>query len=185
MKPIIHQLLALTTRRDGQPDRGALANLRRGLSETTRHLAWPYLAQLGIEPDDEPGVLTAALFAEFPDGHSKTAGNIGATWREVYNKRRMRKQEPTDPEQLRFRRLIACDATELADQLLGIVRFAKNTGSGIPIDYDQLWWDLREWFGEIEPRKGQHPVKLRWACGFHQAAFEPESTNEPAPVVSQ
>jgi len=184
MKPIIHQLLALTTRRDGQPDLGALANLRRGLSETTRHIAWPYLAQLGIEPDDEPGVLTAALFAEHPQ-HSFKAGNIGATWRNVYDdRRRKREQEPTDPEQLRFRRLIACDAAEIADHLLGIVRFAKNTGSGIPIDYDLLWQDLHEWFGE-EPKKGHRPVKLRWACGFHQAAFEPESTNEPAPVVSQ
>ncbi|MBE0544989.1 MAG: type I-E CRISPR-associated protein Cse2/CasB [Verrucomicrobia bacterium] len=184
MKPNIYPLLALTTRRDGQPDRGALANLRRGLSETTRHLAWPYLAQLGIEPDDEPSVLTAALFAEHPM-HAK-AGNIGATWRNVYNERRNRKQqEPTDPEQLRFRRLIACDAAEIADHLLGIVRFSRNTGSGVPIDYDQLWWDLREWFGEIEPRKGQHPVKLRWACGFHLAAFEPEPTNETAQVVSE
>jgi CRISPR type I-E-associated protein CasB/Cse2 len=183
MKPIIYQLLALTTRRDGQPDRGALANLSRGLSQTTRHLAWPYLAQLGIEPDDEPGMLTAGLFAEFHDGHSKTAGNIGATWRKVYDKRRNRKQKPTDPEQLRFRRLIACDAEELADHLLGIVRFAKDASE--PINYDTLWRDLREWFGESAPENPRYPVKLRWACGFHQAAPEPESNNEPSTVVPE
>lgn len=182
MKPIIHQLLALTMRRDGQPDRGALANLRRGLSQTTRHLAWPYLAQLGIEPDDEPGVLTAALFAEHPK-HSSSIWNLGATWRAVYDKRRdRREQEPSDPEQLRFRRLIACDAEEFADHLLGIVRFAKNTGDGVPINYETLWWDLREWF---DPKNANRPVKLRWACGFHRATPEPEPTNEPATVVSQ
>jgi len=134
------------------------------------------------EPDDEPGVLTAALFAEHPK-HSSSIWNLGATWRAVCDKHRdRREQEPSDPEQLRFRRLIACDAEELADHLLGIVRFAKNTGDGVPINYETLWWDLREWF---DPKNANRPVKLRWACGFHRATPEPEPTNDPAPVVSQ
>lgn len=153
------------------PDRGAVAALRRSLT-TTSHLAWAHLREIGCPPDDREGVLTAGLYAEhFKDRpmHSADAGNLGNTWRLVYNKRRKpNEQKPADPEQGRFRRLLACDLDEIEDQLVAVVRFAK--AEGVMINYDLLERDLHYWGPDVQ---------FRWACAFYQVKGEDEKPNHP------
>ncbi len=160
------RLESLTTRRDGKADRGALANLRRGLSEATRHYAWPVLARLGFAVDDEAAVWVAALYAEHPK-HSGRERSLGATWRQVYRKRKPGRGDEMDSYQMRFRRLISCDRRELPEHLLAVIRLAAN--EGIPVNYDWLYEDLTRW---------SEQVKLTWAADFHQVQPELAETAE-------
>ena len=123
MSTIAERLRSITRRPDGKTDRGTLANLRRALSTTTRHYAWPVLASIGLEIDDEDAVLVAALYAEHPR-HTDAKENLGNTWRQVY--------------------LISCDRNELPDQLVAVVRLADD-GEGVAINYNLLYQDLRFW----------------------------------------
>lgn len=164
MSTIAQRLISITRRRDGKADRGALANLRRGLSETTRHYAWPVLASVGLCVEDENAVLVAALFAEHPC-HTEARENFGATWRDVYHKnRKPAARDEKDSYQMRFRRLISADRDELDDQLLAIVRLAAK--EGIAVNYDLLYNDLRFW---------DDRTKLRWAKQFHAVLTDDES----------
>ena len=164
MSTIAERLDSLTRRRDGKRDRGALANLRRGFSETTRHYAWPVLASLGLSVDDKDAVLVAALFAEHPC-HTPRKENIGATWRQVYHARKPHGGDDKDAYQMRFRRLISCDWDQLPDQLQAVIRLAAST-KGIEVNYDLLYDDLRAW---------NEWTKLRWAKQFHAVQAEDDS----------
>ena len=156
MSTIAERLRSITRRPDGKTDRGTLANLRRALSTTTRHYAWPVLASIGLEIVDEDAVLVAALYAEHPR-HTDAKENLGNTWRQVYHKRKPGGGDQKDSYQTRFRRLISCDRNELPDQLVAVVRLADD-GEGVAINYNLLYQDLRFW-GDA--------AKLRWAKQFY------------------
>jgi CRISPR type I-E-associated protein CasB/Cse2 len=155
MTTIAERLISITHRGGGKADRGALAKLRRGFSTATCHYAWPVLASIGIQIDDEEAVLVAALYAEHPL-HTEKKENLGSTWRQVYHKRKPGGGDDRDSYQTHFRRLISSDRDELADQLLGVVRLAASIP--IPVNYNLLYDDLRYW-GER--------AKLRWAKQFY------------------
>lgn len=167
MSSLATRLESLTTRRNDKPDRGALANLRRGLSETTRHYAWPVLARLGFAVDDEEAVWVAALYAEHPM-HTSEKRSLGATWLRVSRQRKPGGGDETDSYHMRFRRLISCDRKELPEHLLAVIRLAASARPPVPVNYDELYFDIKNW----------ERVKLKWAKDFHEVQLEEADTPE-------
>jgi CRISPR type I-E-associated protein CasB/Cse2 len=135
-------------------DRGRLADLRKGLSVTTEHHAWPTLGALGgfhngwLRPVFQ---LVGALFAIHP--RQARVGNIGVTGRHLRREKDLGKDDPMDR---RFRRLLACaDLEDVRGQLPGFIKLAK--ANEVPVDYESLFEDL-QWF-DRDPQR----VKIRWA----------------------
>src|SRR5216117_1042228 len=62
-------------------DRGSLAALRRGASESTRHLAWPVIRQCGGDLRHAAWTAVGAAFAFYPqpEGSTEISSNFGAT----------------------------------------------------------------------------------------------------------
>lgn len=166
-KPIdrfLAQLQGYVTRQD----RGALADLRRGFSESTEHRAWPHLASwCDLTSPRERAIwqTTAAGFATLEEtvGH----GNLGTTLRTIALGDGSRKpHEALRSFDARFRRLLTCHAAEeLCAHLPGILRAAKQKRVGV--NFRQLHEDLTYW-GE--------KVRLRWAAKYWGA--EPEEGGE-------
>lgn len=144
-------------------DRGALADLRRGFSQTTENRAWPYISgwckNLADDRNRHIWLTVAAGFAT----HHRTApryGNMGRTLRMI--------AKGTDPGRAddalksfegRFRRLLTCaTAEELCRHLPGVIRAAERKEA--PVDFEQLFWDLIQW---ENPEK---KIKLKWADAY-------------------
>ena len=158
------QWIAELVRRD---DRGTLAELRRGLSETTQDQAWehliPYSADFA-ENDDHRfiwctvGGLAAMLI---PGGLSASEPweNIGTAMRELATEggendetKALKTFEP------KFRRALSCDDTHsLCEIVVGIGRTAVV--KGIPVNLKVLFWDLWNW---SDPDK-REKIRLQWA----------------------
>lgn len=138
----IHKLLKLDLVRD----RGSLANLRKGLSPTTHHMAWPDLAALGAFRVHNTSTIPLFIFekvAAFFAVHPKNSkiGNFGATWRKVSGSFQASGDKQESPFDRRFRRLLSCgSAIELGETLVGYIKIAKN--HDVPIDYTRLFSDL-------------------------------------------
>ena len=92
-----------------------------------------------------PAQTVCAAFATHPENARK--GNLGAT---------MRKIDMATIEG-RFKRLLTCDTTaELCERIPAVIRAAK--AKGIPVDYQLLYWDIRNW--------EEKEIKLKWADAF-------------------
>ena len=122
-------------------DRGRLANLRRGLSETTRHYAWEVLGCFGNQAIANPVYETVAgCFALRPENHSDT-GNLGTTLRAIQKATKGSKLENLDS---RFRRLASCQTRdEIYKHVRPVIKLAKS--KGVSVDYRQLFLDLMFW----------------------------------------
>lgn len=159
-EPLITDLLRL------REDRGLTAHLRKYWSPTARlPYAIPVLGRLRIieKTADE---ITAALFAEHCHQsllHQPGGPTLGrACLRLAGGSPQADGFESFDRH---FRRLLACESfDELGRQLARIVKRLKR--DGIPLDYNRLLWDLRNW-----PKKSDQ-VKTRWAMDFYQAPAE-------------
>jgi CRISPR type I-E-associated protein CasB/Cse2 len=146
-------------------DRGTLADLRRGFSETTAHRTWPHIfAFWGPRAKGQLPILRliAAGFATLEGTEQR--GNIGATLRRLAMGDRKGKAEQSDALKSfdgRFRRLLTCrTAGEVCDRLPGILRAAKQKGVGV--DFRQLYWDLRDWERPTDKRD----VRVDWAGAY-------------------
>lgn len=147
-------------------ERGALADLRRGLSETTEHRAWPHLANAGCNLNDNRERLiwqtVAAGYATL-EVHTK-AGNLGATLRQLAlgDRAGTRKtEEALKSFAGRFRRLLTCrTGPDVCAHLPGIFRAAKQ--KRVDIDFRQLYWDLSQW----EDAQRQPTVRVDWAAAY-------------------
>lgn len=166
-RSFVERLIELEKRND----RGRLAELRRGLSPTTEHQAWPALGALAgplaFKPNGRLIYQTVgALFALHP-AH-KAIGNLGVTCRHLAQGRE-------DAFERRFRRLLACDSLEdLRDQLVRIVKMAKSADKAV--DYFQLFKDMA-WF-----RSNPQRVKVEWAREYWSAPrLEGVEESAPAP----
>lgn len=127
-----------------QQDRGVLARLRRGLSETTRQEAWTVLGTyFGPIAIGNPVYETVAgCFALYPFATTPSIGNFGETMREVMGDK-MGKQDETHT---RFRRLLACASQdEICQHARHAVRLAKSHQQPVPINYRKLFQDLWWW----------------------------------------
>ncbi len=138
-------------------DRGALANLRGGLSETRRPNAWPLLG--GFKGADAIGnaayETVAALWAAEAESDGG-AGNLGATL--------VRLAAEHNSIEGRFKRLLTCTRDEIPSRVAPLVRAAQAKGAGI--NYAQLLSDLLHW---------NDAVRTEWARAFWGAGEEAES----------
>lgn len=152
-------------------DLGRLAELRRGLSETTRHQAWPTIQFLGGRLDNIVDVTIAGLFAIHPE-HCE-GPNLGATWR------KLRKEQlgsfPSEDKnrgsfEHRFMRLLACSTKEeLCEKLRSFITIAKS--AGVPINYVTLYRDSKLW--ELGNSK------LFWAQEYWKNISNKQPINHP------
>lgn len=129
-------------------DRGAMASLRKGLSPTTEHYAWPYVARWCDLRSDKARRITstvAGCFASHPseEHHSSRRENLG----EVIRRLALGDQSGDDALRSfegRFRRLLSCDSSlELCERVPAVARAAAQRS--IPIDYARLYTDLWYW----------------------------------------
>ena len=137
-----------------QEDRGVLARLRRGLSETTRQEAWTVLG-----PHFGPNAIgnsvyetVAGCFALHPFGTAPNIGNFGETMRSVMGDQ-MAKQAETHA---RFRRLLACsDRDEICQHIRHAIRLAKSKETEVNYRklFEDLWW-WNDW------------TKIAWAKSY-------------------
>jgi len=142
-------------------DRGAMADLRRALSPTQRHRAWPLLARFG-GIDDPRYETVAGLFAYHPDETS--SGNLGTTCRRLSGDH--------NTFEGRFRRLLACERNDICEHIRPVVLAAR--AKDIPVNYERLFADLFYW---------SDAVKARWAAEFWGAppAEDLPATTEATP----
>lgn len=139
----------------GAQDRGPLAKLRRGLSESTRHDAHFVLGRLfGPLAVGHPVFETVAgCFALHPVAGRPDIGSLGATMRKTMPDEKMR--EAAEPH-ARFRRLMSCATRdELCRLIPHAVRLARSRD--VPVDYRALFVDLWFW-GER--------VKVAWSKAY-------------------
>ncbi|MCK4547407.1 MAG: type I-E CRISPR-associated protein Cse2/CasB [Candidatus Eisenbacteria sp.] len=144
-------------------DRGAMANLRRGLNQATEDRAWPWIARwCDLEKDWIRTIYTtvAAAYATQPDAAAE--GNLGATLRRIAMGGG-KTEDGLASFESRFRRLLACQTTEEVCSRVGeVMRAAKQ--KGVPVNYTQLFQDFWWW-------NGGRP-KIAWAAQFWGAPKE-------------
>jgi hypothetical protein len=115
-------------------DRGALANLRGALSEARRPNAWPLLGGFPSAIGDRRYEVVGALWAYDPDGEC-AVGNMGNTGARMHGE--------NNSFEGRFKRLLTCDVTEIADRVVPVVRAAQT--KDVRVNYTQLLSDLLWW----------------------------------------
>ena len=156
--PLIGHLVNMVDRED----RGALAVLRRAASAEPGCSADSFPHVLPWVPEDarrngdeDLYFLVATLFAIHPD-HRET-GNFGATmWRTATDGG----AEPNPSADLRFRRILEANRSDLPDLMRQAVRMAATRSSSVAIDYDLLLTQLQSW---------DHPtrwVQRKWARSY-------------------
>lgn len=134
-------------------DRGALAHLRGGLSQSRRPRTWPLLGGFSEKAIGHPAFeVVAALWATAPELATED-GNMGVTMRRLITSK-----EAAESMEARFRRLLACTKDEIPKRVAPMVRMAQ--GKGQRIDYARLLSDLLWW--------NEH-VQIEWARSFWQA----------------
>lgn len=163
--PFIQYLEAL---RDND-ERGALADLRRGLGQApgTAPAMYPYVvpylpSTIGRH-DEEIYYLIAALFAyhDKPGGRGNMGDHFAAT--------RALKGESTAIER-RFTALLTAHPEDLPFYLRQAISYLKS--NDVPVNWNQLFYDLRRW-GYDDRR-----VQKQWARSFWGRAPEANQVEE-------
>ena len=137
-------------------DRGVMADLRHGFSETTEHRAYPHIASwCDITNNCERKIflLIAAGFAI----HKKAVnfGNMGTVLKKIATGDGQG-NDGLKTFEARFRRLISCDkAEEICERLPGIIKLTEK--KGVPINFVQLYYDLQYW---------NNDKKINWAAEY-------------------
>ena len=163
-------------------DRGVLARLQRGLSETTRQEAWtvlgPYFGPMAV---DNPVYETVAgCFALHPIVRAPNIGNFGETLSKVMGDK-MREEKETHT---RFRRLLACaDCDEICEHVRHAIRLAKSPERKVSVNYRQLFVDLWWWndYTKIAWAKAYWHVPVD-ATDFTLAGVGTQVEGEPPPM---
>lgn len=167
-------------------DRGYLAELRRGLSETTQDQAWEHLIPYCGDFDTNAahravwcavGGLAALLV---PDGlvSNEPWNNLGTTMRKIAKGNEGDEAKALKSFEPKFRRLLSCgDAVSLCEMVVGIGRTAAV--KGVPVNLKALFWDLWNW-NDADRRDG---IRLNWAKQYFRV-FEPGTGAAPAGEVA-
>ncbi len=134
--PLIRQLYSLAGLDGGQPDRQALARLRRAGSGDSKALigAYPYVVPVTGTRSLDDSILLAALFASHPE---KGRDRLGRALRNVMNERKSQSVE------LRFLGLLQSTRGDLDNHLRHAVALCRS--SGVAIDWEDLEWVIRRW----------------------------------------
>ncbi len=152
-KTFIGYLLNLA--KEGQENRGALADLRSGLGKKPGEMARVHKHVARFLPekhyDDGWYYLTATLFGTFPQ-HRKGL-SLGAAFRPLKKK--------SDSMEARFVALLNAHPDDLDDHLRHAVSLLKANER--PLDWFRFFEDLLQW-GHPE----RH-VQLRWARDFYKS----------------
>lgn len=146
-------------------DRGALANLRGGLSDARKPNAWPLLGGFPGAIDNPAYETVAALWA-ITDRHECEDGCFANTCRDLagcYDAKAGKFEH--DSFQTRFKRLLTCDRDEIASRVVPVVRAAQ--AKGLAVNYTRLLSDLLWW---------NDSVKVDWAKAFWGAPVDEEVT---------
>jgi len=149
----------------GREDRGKLSALRRGFSDTTATLAWPYIAPFCDLTNEKQRTiwltLAAAAASLIPQSLERPGcGNLGATMRRLALGSGISSTEALNSFEARFRRLLTCQTTsELCSHLPTIIRAA--VAKGTQVDASQLFYDLQDW--ELRSKRN---VPVEWARGY-------------------
>ncbi len=135
-------------------DRGVLARLRRGLSETTRSEADMVLGQFfGQLAVGHPVYETVAgCFALHPLPSALGIGNFGETMRAVMGDKMSKPEE----SHARSRRLLACsDRDEICQHVRHAIRLARSKEAKVNYRalFEDLWW-WNDW------------TKIAWAKAY-------------------
>lgn len=158
-------------------DRGALAALRRGLGKppgTVAEMA-PYVEPAFAGAPGEAYVV-ASLFGLHPHHHRperQPRRGFGSDLRPLRGS-----AEAEDPGAVRrFTALLDAHDEALPNHLRQLVSLLRSRKGELPIDYFQLFYDLRDW------DDADRHVQKRWASGFwgwepSASAPEPETTND-------
>ena len=159
-------------------DRGTLAELCRGLSETTQDQAWehliPYSADFAENADHRIIWCTigglAALLVQNGLLSFEPWNNIGKTMRAIAKgvgendeTKALKTFEP------KFRRLLSCGETRpLCEMVVGIGRTAVV--KGVPMNLKALFWDLWNWSDQDK----RETIRLQWAKQYFKV-IEPRA----------
>jgi len=167
--PLIERLKEL--KQDEKRGPGAMATLRRALSEEQADILRPYeyvgylLPQNDIQRQDDY-LLIAALFATHPlyAESEKNWDNLGTHLAELRHNK-LRAKESTDSLDRRFSALVAASREELPYHLRAAIRFLKD--AAIPVHWEQLLHDVQKWeIASADPTKAT--VQRRWANAYWQ-----------------
>jgi len=151
------------------PKPGARANLRRGASAATRHLAWPVVRQCGGDLRHPAWTAIGAAFASYPqpEREPKPERNFGASCFElaVPTRRKDKSGRVISSFDSRFRRVLAAEsARQLCERILPIVRLAKSKGAAV--HYEELLWALLRW--DTDDGAARERSRIRWATSYWQ-----------------
>ena len=157
-------------------ERGTLAELRRGLSETTQDQAWEHLIPYCSDFDTNAAHRAAwcavgglaALLA--PDGliSNEPWNNLGTTMRTIAKGDEGDEAKALKTFEPKFRRLLSCgDTISLCELVVGIGRTAAM--KGVSVNPRALFWDLWNW-DDLDKRE---EIRLKWAKQYYHV-FEPQ-----------
>ena len=150
----------LSLAREGQEDRGALADLRSGLGKEPCEMARvhkhvvPYLPERSY--NDRWYYVTATLFGSFPEHQS--GRSLGAAFHPVAFPQNEPKKESMEA---RFVALLNAHPDDIDDHLRHAVSLLKSNEQRL--DWSQLLDDLIHW----DDARGR--VQLKWARDFYSS----------------
>lgn len=156
----------------GEHNRATRAELRRYWSPTTRHYATMALGKIGaLRSYLSPEALLALLYAEHPE-HRPEGASFGKALLRLAGGNSS--SDAFASFERHFRRLLACEGGDLEELSRVLHRFVRRLAKeSIPLDYNQLLWDLRKW------RNHSEDVKTQWTRAFYGAP-SPETLLAPA-----
>jgi CRISPR system Cascade subunit CasB len=161
-RKFVGHLLSLA--KEGQEDRGALADLRSGLGREPGGMARlhkyvvPYLPENRY--NDRWYYVAATLFGSYPK--HRQGRSLGAAFRPL--------RASSDSMEARFVALLNAYSDDLDDHLRHIISLLKSNEQ--PPDWFRLLEDLLQW---------DHPeghVQLRWARDFYKGGDAPETNSD-------
>lgn len=177
----VRRFLAYLRRLQARDDRGALSALRRGASETTRHLAWPVVRQccgdLGRNVIAWTAIGAAFGFYPQPEGTTGDGLNFGATCNALAEptRRKGKDGKVVSAFDSRFRRVLAAESAD--DLAKWVVQIAKRAKAAKPrparINYEELLTALLYW--DAPDGASRDRSRRRWATAYWQPGL-PDDT---------
>lgn len=177
----VRRFLGGLRRLEARDDRGALSALRRGASETTRHLAWPVIRQCGGDLGRNAVAWTAigAAFAFYPQPEAKAGDgqDFGTTCHALAEPTRRKDKGGKEISSFdsRFRRVLAAESAE--DLAKWVVQIAKRAKAAkprpAPINYEELLTALLYW--DAPNGASREGCRRRWATAYWQPGL-PDDT---------
>lgn len=173
--PFIDYLYGLTI---VEQRRGALADLRRGLSAPPAQapVMFPYVARWVPEDArytwrEKVYYLIAALFAYYQSGSGEkskvkiTKGNMGDHCLAA-----TKNEKQSDSFEMRFSALLKANSDDLAVVLRQMISLLKS--ADVPINWDQLFYDLCHWNSESQY------IQRQWANSYWGARTPEDDENQ-------